>query len=349
MVAITLADLRFRYRQFLIAVIGAGVVLGMAVLLTGLADGFRSEIKWTVGAIGADRWVLSEQSHGRITSVATFDQKAVAAVAAQPGVTRADGVVFVPIEVLHTPNDLVSVNIMGVTKDGLGLPNVRNGETLTGRGQVVVDVRAGIHIGDTVRLGATPFRVVGTVKNRTLAAGVPMAYVTLADAQAALFGGRHVVTSIVTTGVPTRVPRHLEVLTNDQVEAATLTTLGPAATSIKNTRTLMWVVAAIIVAALIYVSALQRVRDFAVLKALGSSSYTLFGSLCLQAVIVTILAAGVGSLMSLFMKGIFRQPVTVPTSAYATLPLVAIVVGVVASLIAARRATAADPVAAFEG
>ena len=53
----------------------------------------------------------------------------------------------------------------------------------------------------------------------------------------------------------------------------------------------MWLVAAIIVAALLYVSALQRVRDFAVLKALGSSSLALFGSLALQAVVVTLLAA----------------------------------------------------------
>jgi hypothetical protein len=65
MFAITLADLRFRYRQFLIAVVGTGVVLAMAVMLSGLADGSRSEIRDTVGAVGADRWVLSAQAHAR--------------------------------------------------------------------------------------------------------------------------------------------------------------------------------------------------------------------------------------------------------------------------------------------
>jgi putative ABC transport system permease protein len=119
--------------------------------------------------------------------------------------------------------------------------------------------------------------------------------------------------------------------------------------SIKNSRTLMWVIAAIIVAALIYVSALQRVRDFAVLKALGSSSAKLFTSLCLQAVIVTLLAAVLGTALSTVMTGVFSQPVTVPDSTYETLPVVAIVVGVIASLVALRRATGADPVAAFGG
>jgi putative ABC transport system permease protein len=349
MVTITLADLRFRYRQFLIAVIGAGVVLGMALLLSGLADGFRSEINWTLGAVGADRWVLSEQSQGRITSVATFDQGAVDEVAAQPGVKRADGLIFVPQEVLHAGHRLVSVNVMGVATDGLGLPKVRKGTTLRGDGEIVVDKRAGIAVGDTVYLGATPFRVVGTVTERTMAAGIPMAYTTLSDAQAALFGGQPVVTAVVTDGVPASVPAGLEILTNRHVEDETLATLASGVASIKNSRTLMWVVAAIIVAALLYVSALQRVRDFAVLKALGSSSFTLFVSLCLQAVVVTLLAAGFGLAMSRFMTGIFKQPVTVPTSAYTTLPIVAVVVGVIASLIALRRATSADPVAAFAG
>jgi putative ABC transport system permease protein len=112
---------------------------------------------------------------------------------------------------------------------------------------------------------------------------------------------------------------------------------------------MMWAIAAIIVAALIYVSALQRVRDFAVLKALGSSSRALFSSLCLQSVIVTLLGAALGMALSTVMTGVFNQPVTVPSSAYATLPLVAVIVGLLASLVALRQATNADPVKAFAG
>jgi putative ABC transport system permease protein len=49
------------------------------------------------------------------------------------------------------------------------------------------------------------------------------------------------------------------------------------------------------------------------------------------------------------MTGVFNQPVTVPSSAYATLPLVAVIVGLLASLVALRQATNADPVKAFAG
>jgi ABC-type antimicrobial peptide transport system permease subunit len=44
---------------------------------------------------------------------------------------------------------------------------------------------------------------------------------------------------------------------------------------------------------------------------------------------------------------VFNQPVVIPSSAFVTLPLIAIGVGIVSSLVALRAATKADPVAAF--
>jgi putative ABC transport system permease protein len=349
MLSITLADLRFRYRQFLIAVIGTAVVLAMALLLGGLANGFRTELRASVGAVGADRWIVSPGAHGRITSVSAFDAAAVDQVGATPGVQRADGIAIMPQEVMRDGKRLVTVTVFGVTPGGLGTPKVDSGTTVGAPRQLVVDARTDVARGSTIRFGNTAFQVVGKVSGRTINGGVPIVYMSLADAQQVLLGGRPVVTAVVTKGVPSTVPDGLDSFSNGQVEHNTLSTLANAVSSIGNSRTMMWVISAIIVAALIYVSALQRVRDFAVLKALGSSSATLFVSLCLQAVIVTLVGAGVGMLLSQFMTGVFSQPVAVPTSAYATLPVVAVVVGVAASLIALRQATGADPARAFAG
>lgn len=349
MIAITLADLRYRYRQFLIAVLGGGVVLAMAILLSGLANGFKTEINTTIGAVGADRWVMSEKANGRVASVATFDQDAAAQLAGQAGVRAADPLIMLPQEVLRDGARQVTVNVLGVRPGGLGAPRPRSGAALSAAGEVVLDARAHIPVGTQVSLGSTSLRVVGTVSGRTLTAGIPLAYLTLADAQTALLGGQPVVTAVVTAGVPGSLPAGLAAFTPAEVEQHSLTTLASGVSSINKSRTMMWVVAAIIIAALVYVSALQRVRDFAVLKALGSSSAALFGSLCLQAVLVTLLAAGFGTVLSFFLTGVFNQPLSVPASAYTSLPLVALVVGVVASLVALRRATSADPVAAFGG
>src|ERR1022692_3877225 len=59
MLEATLADLMYRWRQFLIAVLGAGVVMALALLLAGLVGGISVETQNTVGGVGADHWILT--------------------------------------------------------------------------------------------------------------------------------------------------------------------------------------------------------------------------------------------------------------------------------------------------
>ena len=346
---VTLADLRYRYRQFLIAVVGAGVVLAMALLLSGMANGFRVEIDHTVGGVGADHWILADNAQGRIASVGTFPQTDVAAVRAEPGVTRADPLVIIPQQVARIGSATATLNVFGVALGGLGDPKPTSGRPLSGAGQVVASTASGAAVGSDIRVGATRYEVVGLVRGRTLLGGGAIVYMGTTDAQNLALGGQPLITAIATTGVPAHVPTGLTAFTVKQVDANTLATLSAGVKSIDSSRILMWAVAAIIIAALLYVSALQRGRDFAVLKALGSSSVDLFGSLAAQAVIVTMVAAAFAALISNFMYGMFPQPVAIPGSAFATLPLIAVVVGVLSSVIALRRVTRVDPAAAFGG
>jgi putative ABC transport system permease protein len=349
MVVVTLADLAYRYRQFLIAVLGAGVVMAMALLLAGLAGGFGAETSQTLGGVGADRWILTDTSGGRVAAVGVFPQTDVAVIAHTPGVTRADPLAILPQEVMRVGSTTHTVNVIGVQVGGMGSPQPTVGQPLSGPGQIVVDTSGGTTVGEQVKVGSANFRVVGLVDNRTLLGGGTVAYMPLRDAQDLVLGGRPLITAVVTQGTPSALPPGLQLLTNQQVEQRTLQALGPAISSISNSKILMWIIAGIIIAALLYVSALQRVRDFAVLKALGSTSTALLGSLAMESVIVALAAAAFGAIICNFMKGIFQQPVAIPASAFLTLPIVAVVVGLLASLVALRRATGADPAAAFGG
>lgn len=346
---VTFADLRYRYRQFLIAVVGAGLVLAMALLISGLVGGFAAEINWTVGGVGAQRWVLAENSHGGIAGADVFPQSDAAVIARSPGVTRVAPLVIAAQQVARINGQAKTVVVFGVEPGNMGDPAVTAGRALSGSGQVVADVGAGAAAGTEITVGAMPLRVVGQVTNRSMLAGTPILYMSLHDAQALALGGRPLVTAVATQGIPANVPAGLVVLTNQTVEQRNLTNLAGAVSSLNNSKIIMWVVAAIIVAALLYVSALQRVRDFAVLKALGSSSAALFASLALEAVIVTLFAAVFAMVISNFMGGVFSQPVAIPVSAFATLPVIAVIVGLISSLVALRRATSADPAVAFEG
>jgi putative ABC transport system permease protein len=122
-----------------------------------------------------------------------------------------------------------------------------------------------------------------------------------------------------------------------------------ARTAIDLIRVIMWIVAAVIIAAVTYVSALERVRDFAVLKAVGGSSRTLALSLAVQAVLASLLAALLGAGLAQVLAPAFPMPVVIERSVYLALPVIAVVVGVVASLTALRRAVRVDPALAFAG
>ena len=114
-------------------------------------------------------------------------------------------------------------------------------------------------------------------------------------------------------------------------------------------RLLLWLVAAIIVGAVMYMSALERVRDFAVLKAVGASSRVLVTSLAIEAVIACLVSAALAIGVARLLRPIIPLPVSYSGSAYAVLPVVAVIVGVLSSLSGVRRAVNTDPAAAFAG
>jgi putative ABC transport system permease protein len=242
-----------------------------------------------------------------------------------------------------------SANLIGFVPGDLGAPPIASGRQVASKGEAVVDARLKLGVGGQFTMSGNHFVVVGTASDLTLLGGVPNAYVMLTDAQMVVFGGRPLLNAVLTSGVPRALPPGTDLYTNKRVEQASLIQMAAGRSSISNSRFLMWVIAAVIVAALVYVSALERARDFAVLKALGSSSAVLFGGLAVQATLVSLVAAAVGAVLANFMRGIFAQPVVIPSSAFILLPVSALIIGLLASLAALRRAVSVDPATAFAG
>jgi putative ABC transport system permease protein len=292
---------------------------------------------------------MSPSAHGRVTAFAAFPADATTAVAREPGVRAAAPLLFAPSQVVHLrgKSTVQTVNLVGVEPGRLGDPAVSSGHRLAGPGEAVVDSALGARPGSVLVLGGHAYPVVGSVADRTMTGGVPLVYMSLDTVQHAVIGGKALATAIVTAGTPSQVPAGLVALSPSTVITDTVSQLQSGVKSIDNTRWLMWIVAAAIVASMLYVAALERKRDFAVLKALGSSSRTLFLSLLLEAVAVTVLAALLAEALATFLTPMFAQPVDITPDARLALPLVAVVVGGVASVAALRRVVGADPAAAF--
>jgi len=112
---------------------------------------------------------------------------------------------------------------------------------------------------------------------------------------------------------------------------------------------LLWFVAAAIIASIVYLTALERTRDFAVLKATGASNGTLFGALLLQSLVLSAAAALVAVVLALLLAPLFPFRMSIDASSYVLLAVIAIVIGTLASLAGLRRAVGVDPALAFGG
>jgi ABC-type bacteriocin/lantibiotic exporter with double-glycine peptidase domain len=97
--------------------------------------------------------------------------------------------------------------------------------------------------------------------------------------------------TIVTQGVPATVPDGLQAMSGPQVRTDLERPLASSTQTIGLLDALLLVVAAGIIGSILYLSALERVRDFAVLKATGASNRALLAGLALQALLLAAAAA----------------------------------------------------------
>ena len=338
-------DLQWRRRRVLIAVAGTSLVFAITLLLTGLSNGFEVEARRLVNDLDADTWAVQKGAAGPFLGQVPFPTSMLEEVLALHGVRRAEPMVFGRKNVGgDAPKE---VNVFGATGRGLLTPALDAGRHPRARGEIVVSSRLGYRVGEAIVLSGKRFEVVGRVNAWTAVAGVPNVMVPLEDAQEVVFAGMPIVSAIAVYGDPQTTPDGIEFIDNAGAKDDLLRPLGNGTSAIKMVAFLLWIVAAAIVGSVIYVSTLERARDFAVRKATGTASLSIVGDLACQAVVLSIAAAAVGVVVATLIAPEFPLPVVVPSAAYLLLPGAAVLVGIVASGFGLRRAVTIDPALAF--
>ena len=340
-------DLGWRRRRFVIAVAAITLVLALTLLLSGFRDGIDVETARTVRALGGDAFVVREGVSGPFTTVSQLDTDVAETVASFPGVDRADPIVSIRHAIESAP--VTDVYLVGARPGGLGMPAPAKGRRPQRSGEAMLDTRSGRDVGDSVRLGGRAFEVVGLVRGVTVWAGVPAMFVTLPHAQALVFGGASAATAIVVSGTPQGRRAGLSIVDTKEARDDLKRPLANAITTIDLLRFFLWVVAAAIVGSVLYVSALERSRDFAVFKAFGTDPSDLVGTLLVQAFVLSALSAGLAVALSRVLAALFPAVISFPARTLVLLPVVALAVGLVGSLAGARRAIVVDPATAFGG
>ncbi len=341
-------DLVWRRRRFAIAVLATALVFAITLLLSGFYAAVNNEPNRIVKLVGADRWVVQAGTSGPFTTTRLVPANVVEAVAATPGVTHAEGLVVghAAASVHGSPRDF---NVLGIELGGMIQPHVVSGNPLAADGQAVVDNRLPAAIGDQVQFGDLSLRIVGKASGVSFNFGILTIFTTVADAQRASFGGLPLFTAAITKGVPSTVPGGYIAETPAQVIGDLRRPLGDGLQTINFVAGLLWFVAAGIVGSIVYLTALERTRDFAVLKATGASNWSLFTSLGVQALVLSGAAAIVAVVLGSLLTPLFPMQVTVQAGSFVALIVLALVVAVLGSAFGLRRAITVDPALAFGG
>lgn len=341
MITVTLRDLQWRARRFVIAGAGAAMVFALTLVLAGLTASFSTESRKVVDAVGADSWLVQDGVESVFSSVSVVP------------VARAESLGASPLWVSHhtVPVDgsLLEVQLLGYAPGGLGEPPLAEGRLPARPDEVVADRALGVSLGERFALAGRPVVVVGRTRGLTVNAGQAVVFTRITDAQELFASGAAVASALLVRGVPDPVPDGLAVRSKEQTRQDLLRPLEGAISSLKAMLVLLWAVAAMVIGSVVYLSALERRRDFAVYKATGWSTRSLAVGLAVEAALLSTVAAAVGVVVAQLLLPLFPMNFEVPDLARVLLPVVGLVVGLLSSAAGLRKAVGVEPAAAFGG
>jgi putative ABC transport system permease protein len=337
-----LFDLLHRRRRFVLAVIAASLAFGLSLLMAGTIAHLSNETDRIVALFKADRFVVADGGTGPFTTSRLLPATTAQEIKNAPGVERADA--FVNARETLKGKD---VNVLGIVSGGLGSPDMYKGLPLKRNGQAVVDSTLGYDVGEKFRLGEHDYSVIGVSKDTTFYFGQPTVFLSVADVQKNFLAGQPYVTAVAVKGDLKEPPPGTQVMNDAEVRSDLNRPQKSGTQTVAIFNTLLWLMAAGIVATMVYLTALERSRDIAVLKAMGTSNRTLFGGMAVQGLALALAACALGALVSLALSPVMPFAVETPGSAYVQVLIIGIAVGLVAALVGLRRAVRIDPALAF--
>lgn len=336
---IILRDLQFRRWRVLLTVVLMGIVMTLLFVMAGLVGQFNAEPELATEIIGDDKhWVVPAGNGGPLTNPRAVPRPEF------PPVPDGESVLF-------TPSTLGGDRVFVAAREFRGPTNLADaleeGRMPAAPGEIVVDETTGLDVGDRSMLGTEPVEVVGTVDDATVLAGVPIVFTTTEFGQRAVAAGLDVAMATLTSDPNPALPPEFTVLSSQAVVDDTLKPLENAISSVALVQALLWLITTIVVAAIVYITALERTRDFAVLKAVGGRTRELAGSLLVQGVVMTLLAVGLAMVLQSFVAPAFPMIVRVPAAAWWQIPVASVVVAIVAGFAGVWKVRTTSPAEAF--
>jgi putative ABC transport system permease protein len=367
-------ELRFARARF--GLMGAVIALiaVLMVLLSGLSVGLVND-----GVSGLQRMpVTSFAFAGGVQKNAAFsrslvDLAAVEAWAGQPNVEHAAPYGNTLANARSGSGVEIDLALFGVRSDSFLSPRVSQGTRLGAPNGVVVSrsaVDAGLRLGDTLtvdRVG-TKLSVVGIMPDQHTFGHVDVAYVPLRTWQEIRVGAgpgdpvpAHTYNEVTAVAVQSRPGATVDLTAGDRTAGTESLTrsqsygASPGYTAETATLTLiqvfLYAISALVVGAFFTVWTIQRKHEIAVLRAMGAPAGYLLRDGLSQALILLLIAAGVGIAIGVGAGGLIGGSIPFALSApsIAVAGALLIFLGLAGAVIAIARIAMVDPLTALGG
>ena len=189
MISLAGRDILHGWGKFALTGLGLGLLIGVTLTMAGVYRGMVDDARALLSNSGADLWVVQQNTQGPYAEASSLKDDAVRGLRGMPGVARAANVTYFTMQVSSDGGGETRAMVVGIEQGGPGAPGylVAGRQLTRSHYEAVADIKAGLALGQRIRIRRHDYRVVGLTQRMVSSSGDPMVFIALKDAQEAQF------------------------------------------------------------------------------------------------------------------------------------------------------------------
>ena len=352
-------------RRAALAAGGVAAALLLVLMLQGIWDGAVREVTSYIRNSPADVFVAQKDVHTMHMSVSALPPDTPATVERVPGVAWAEAIRYTTTALVAADGTQQLSYVIGYDPaTGRGGPQRMTSGQAPRTGEITVErvaaERLGVGIGDTVNVFGDAFRVSGVFRGGTTIAA-SIAFITTGDFAArrgdsvayVLVGAEP---GVSTTTLSRRVAAALPdetVMTRGRFAAEEASLVKDMSADLMQIMsTIGFLIALAVIGLTLFTLTLSKLREHAIVKALGGRTRRLGAVVLAQAAYSVAIAVGLATVVSMALGALVTRvspavAVAIEPRSVVRVAVAALFIGAVGALVPLRRVAVVDPASAF--
>lgn len=371
-------DIRHQWARFVATGFGLGLLFAVVLAMGGIYRGMIEDATLLVRHTEADLWIVQRGTRGPFAERSSVDARLERRAHAIPGVAWARPFSSLTLEPSKAgrPLRISFVGLAWPEDRGEGLPLLDGRALRHAHREIIADASLGLALGDTIDLGGESYEVVGIGRGLVSSGGDGLAFVTNADVEqiqayvspeelriakasgaASPAANPSAVIVRVRPGASVESVRDrlaawsdVSVYTRAEQEAFLVeSVIDKARRQIGLFRALLSIVSGLVVSLVIFNMTVGKTREIALLKLMGAKLGVVVGMILQQSLLLTLLAYVVALAVSQLAFPYFPRRVVIGGEEIALMFVLAVTIGLVASVAAIHRALRIPPTTILAG